>query len=165
MRILGRSDFTELQGDKYDACHVCGPVKYRAIIHFDSGSVAPTVGETITGATSGHTGVVEFVQLTGGAYADGDATGVISVTSPTGYSQDVVFIFQDNEAINGSTSGNDFATVNGNPGINRSGRLHPDWNLVFYRGKKYCREHFRWLFKKEWEDDATLNINENERGK
>ena len=165
MRILGRSDFTELQGEKYDFCQVCGPQKYRAVVHFDSGSVAPIVGETITGATSTDTGVVEFVQLTEGTYAGGDAVGVMVLTSPTGYDEYNLSIFADDENLNGSTAGNNFATVKGICGINKSGRLHPDSNLVEYRGTKYCKDHFRWRFQQQWSDEATLNISEKERGK
>ncbi len=165
MRILGREGFTEGQGDRYRHCHICGPVKYRAIIHFDSGSVEPTVGETVTGATSTNTGVIEYVQLTEGAYADGDAVGVIVLTSPSGYNANTSRIFSDDEALNGSAAGDDFATVKGQPGVTVSGRLHPDWNLVEYRGIYYCRDHFRWYFKQEWQDEAKPDINENERGK
>jgi hypothetical protein len=165
MRILGRSEFTELQGDKYDTCHVCGPLKYRAVVHFDSGSVAPTVGETVTGATSADTGIVEFAQLTEGSYAGGDAVGVMVLNTPTGYDQYNLSIFSDDENLNGSTAGDNFATVKGICGVSKSGRVHPDSNLVKYRGIKYCTEHFMFMFKKSWEDEATLNINEKERGK
>ena len=165
MNILGRSGFTELSGDKYSECTICGTQTYRVVVHFDSGSVTPTVGETVTGATSADTGVIEFVQLTDGTYAGSNAAGVIILTSPTGYDSDTSRIFSDNEHLNGSVSGADFADVTGSPGINRSGRLHPDWNLITYRGVKYCREHFRFRFVREWEDESKINISESERGK
>ena len=165
MRILGRSDFTELAGDKYDSCTICGTQTYRVVVHFDSGSVAPTVGETVTGATSTDTGVIESVTLTSGTYAGGDAAGIIILTSPTGYDGNTSLIFSDNEHLNGSTSGANFSDVNGITGINRSGRLHPDWNLITYRGVKYCKAHFFYRFKREWEDESKIDISESLRGK
>jgi len=167
MNILGRSDFTELRGDKYDSCVMCGSQKYRVVIRFDSGSAEPAVGETITGATSADTGVVEFIQLTGGAYTDGNAVGVMVLDEPTGYDQYNLSIFTDDENLNGPTpgAGANFATVNGITGVNKSGRMHPDSNLITYNGVKYCKEHFRFRFKKEWEDDAKIDISEGERGK
>jgi len=165
LNIKGRSEFTELQGDKYDYCHICGPVKLRAVVHFDSGSVAPTIGETVTGATSTDTGVIEFAQLTDGSYANGDAVGVIILTSPTGYDEYNLSIFSDDEALNGSTAGNNFATAKGISGITKSGRLHPDWNLIEYRGVKYCKRHYAFIFSQEWKDEEKINLNENDRGK
>ena len=158
-RIKGRSDFTELSGDKYRHCHVCGPVTHRVVVHFDGSSATPTVGETITGVTTGDAGVVESVTMTG------DTTGVMVLTSPTGYDSESSVMFQDNEALTGTTSGASFSLVNGGCGINISGRLHPDWNLIEYRGIYYCREHFTFMFKQEWIDDQRPSINENERGK
>jgi len=164
IELKDRSDFTEGRGDKYDACVICGPLKYRAVIHFDSGSKEPTVGETVTGATSTDTGVIEFAQLTEGSYANGDAVGVIILTSPTGYTENG-YIFSDDENLNGTLAGDNFATVKGICGINKSGRLHPDGNLVEYQGKKYCHDHFAWRFRQAWRDEDSPNINENERYK
>jgi hypothetical protein len=164
-RIKGRSDFTELQGDRYRHCHVCGPVTYRAIIHFDSGSTAPTVGETVTGATSGHTGIIEFAQLTSGTYVGGDAAGVLILTSPTGHNHDSLRIFSEDENLSGSSSGDNFCDVDGTPTVNINGRLHPDWNLIEYRGLYYCKEHFEFMFRKEWEDEEKISTDEPLRGK
>mgnify|MGYP003589432019 CR=1 FL=1 len=160
--IKGRSDFAEGRGDKYSECIMCGPLKLRAVIHFDSGSVAPTVGETITGATSADTGVLEYVILTSGSYAGGDAAGTMIVNTPTGYAENLS-IFADDENLNGSTAGDNFATVNGICGINKSGRLHPDWNLIEYEGKKYCKDHFSFRFKAEWMDESRIDVNDNDR--
>jgi len=46
-------------------------------IHFSSGSIEPVRGDTLSGQTSGETVVVYRVELTSGAWADGDAAGVI----------------------------------------------------------------------------------------
>lgn len=58
---------------------------YRSTIHFNSGGTyTVAVGNTITGATSGATGVVATVTLTSGTWAGGDAAGYLEVTSKTG---------------------------------------------------------------------------------
>ena len=159
MRILGRSDFTESQGDKYDFCYVCGPIKYRVVVHFDGSSATPTVGETITGVTTADTGVVERATMTTAT------AGVMILTSPTGYDNESSVIFQDNEYLTGTTSGASFAAVDGGCGINRSGRLHPDWNLIEYQGRKYCAEHFKFMFEKDWLDAIRPDLDENLRYK
>ena len=163
--LKGRPDFSDGEGDHYYECHICGPQAYYAVIHFDSGSVAPTVGETVTGATTSDTGVIDTVTLSSGTYAGGDAIGVIVLKSVTGYNTDTLLIFQDNEVLNGSTSGNDFATVNGRTGVTRNGRLYPEWATVEYDGRRYCKDHFPWQYKREWEDDSKLDIKETERYK
>jgi hypothetical protein len=165
LTLKDRTDFTEGQGDTYDTCLICGPEKMRALIYFDSGSVAPTVGETVTGATTSDTGVIEHVTLISGTYAGGDATGAIVVTSPTGYNSDTLVIFEDDETLTGSTSGSNFATVNGNCGVTRSGRIYRTQDLIEYRGNKYCNSHFGFRFRRQWLDEADVNISESERNK
>jgi hypothetical protein len=158
--LKGRPDFSEGQGDHYYECYICGTVSYVAVIHFDSGSVAPKVGETVTGATTGDTGVIDTVTLSSGTYAGGDAVGVIVLTSISGYSRDTLLVFQDNEALNGSTSGADFATVKGVTGATRNGRLYPEWATVEYNGRRYCRDHFPWKYRREWQDDEKIDLQE-----
>jgi hypothetical protein len=163
--LKDRPDFTEGQGDKYYECHICGPQKYWSVIHFDSGSVAPTVGETVTGATTADTGTIETVTLSSGTYAGRDAVGVIVLSGVSGYNRDTLLVFQNDEALNGSTSGNDFATVNGTTGVTRNGRIYPEWAIVEYEGRRYCRDHFPWRWRREWEKDTALDISESDRFK
>ena len=40
------------------------------------------------------------------------------------------------------------------------GRLYPESQIVKHKGKFYCTDHFRWAFKKQWEDEAPLDIKE-----
>jgi hypothetical protein len=88
------------------------PVNALVNLAFDSGSVEPTVGETVTGATSGDTAIVYSISLSSGAWSVGNAVGNLVLTSPTGYIADYS-IFSDNELLNGSVSGSNFATANG----------------------------------------------------
>lgn len=71
----------------------------------DSGSAVPNVGETVTGATSGATGKVICMSDLGGDWGAGTGTGTIKLVSCDGR-------FQDNENLDGSTSGANFCTIN-----------------------------------------------------
>lgn len=163
-RLPLRSDYDRNAGEKWDECFSCGARQRRALVHFDSGSVTPTEGETVTGATSADTMVLDNYVLIGGTFAGGDAYGILEGTSPTGYDDVNLEIFQNDEALNGGTSGDDFATVNKIGAVQVSGRLHPVSELVEYRGRLYCRPHFLWKFSNEWLDEADVDADENDRG-
>lgn len=152
-----------MAGEKWDFCCLCGSKQIRALVHFDSGSVTPTDGETITGATSGDTIVMDNYVLISGTFAGGDAVGIIEGTSPTGYDDVNLEIFQNDEALNGSTSGDDFATVNKIGAIQISGRMVADSDLVEYQGKKYCRAHFKFKFKTDFWEDFKVDQTEGDR--
>ncbi len=77
-------------------------------IPFENGSSEITVGETVTGATSGATGTVTIVEVTGGTWGSGDAEGYIYVEDPSG-------VFEDEEEINGADAGEDAANISGDP--------------------------------------------------
>jgi len=159
MRIKGRSEFSELSGDRYDTCFICGPVEYHVVVHFDGSSATPVVGEIITGVTTLDTGVVSSVTMTGAT------TGVMILSSPTGYDAESSVMFQDNEALTGTTSGASFSLVDGGCGVCKSGRMFPDKMLIEYQGRKYCSEHFVFRFQADWINEAKIDANENLRGK
>jgi hypothetical protein len=156
-RLPLRSDFSRNEGAKWLECCKCGAKRIKVLVHFDSGSVAPTVDETITGATSTDTFVVEGYTLISGTFAGGDAVGVIEGKTPTGYDDINLEVFQNDEALNGSVGGADMATVNGIGAVQISGRLIPDSDIIEYGGKDYCRAHFRFMFEREWENDARID--------
>ena len=163
IRLPHRSDYENAPSEKWLECCLCGTKLITALVHFDSGSVSPTQGETVTGATSGHTMVMDKATLISGTYAGGDAVGVMCGTSPAGYDAGTLELFQDNEALNGSTSGNNFATVNLKGAVQISGRLIPESDIVEYKGKNYCRVHFRWRFNKDFMDEARIEPGEGDR--
>lgn len=72
---------------------------------FNSGSTEFTVGETLTGAISGHTGDVVDWHLTGGSWGGTDAAGVVYLKQASG-------VFQA-EDLNGSTGGANMASATG----------------------------------------------------
>ena len=152
-----RSDYDQDSGEKWDTCAMCDSLRRRALVHFDSGSVLPTHGETVTGATSGDTMVLDRHVLISGTYAGGDAVGVLEGTTPSGYDDVLLEIFSDNENLNGSVSGNNFATANHKGAVEVSGRLVPARDLIEYRGKKYCRAHFEFKYGSQFRDEAVID--------
>lgn len=97
-------------------------------LDFDSGSVEPQVGETLTGATSGAVGKVISVTVTGGTWGGGNAEGSIELGAVTG-------TFQDNENIDGSVGGANMLTVDGDKTIGvtndpMNNDDTADWTLV-----------------------------------
>ena len=61
-------------------------------LNFDTGSVAFAEGDTVTGATSGATGVVDAIMITSGTTGGGNQVGRLYLSSITG-------TFQNNEAL------------------------------------------------------------------
>lgn len=119
---------------KWRHCVKCGIHYDQYEIDFTSGSVEPTVGETLTGATSGKTATVSEVSLQVGTYAGGNAIGTVVVTAQTGD-------FTELETINGSTGGTNIMTCR--TSLTRGyGNLYPEGMLVTWEGREFCREHF-----------------------
>ena len=116
--LLGGSDFgTWSQSDAN---------KGIGYLDFDSGSVVPVVGETLTGATSSATGKVIWVNVSGGTWGGGDAAGTVYLGDcSTG-------CFNDDELITGSVGGVNIMTVNqpdaalGTDGIIKNGAFVHD---------------------------------------
>ena len=80
-----------------------GEMKY---LSFTSGGVtAFTVGETLTNAVTGATGIVVSYHLTSGSWAGGDAAGIVYLRQTTGTS--------GAGQLNGSLAGTDCATASG----------------------------------------------------
>lgn len=100
--ILGGSDFGVWSQSDAN--------KGLASVTVDSGSVYPSPGETVTGATSGAVGKVMWMDNDAGNWGGGTGTGDIKLGAVTG-------TFQDNENLNGTDAGANFATVNGDTSI------------------------------------------------
>lgn len=148
---------------KWEACYLCGPLKIWAMLYFDSGSVEPTEGETLTGATSGDTGVVSDWSLLSGSWAGGDAAGFVYLESPTGYDYMDLLVFDDDELINGSTGGSNMLTANGDGYVQKSGCLYPQESLTEADGHKFCAEHYRFRYDKKSIDETVLESGEEDR--
>lgn len=151
----------DLQGEKYRPCVWCGNTSVIYELAFDSGSVAPTVGETLTGATSGDTAVVVSSNLYSGTYAGGDAEGAIELSGGTGV-DDNGYIFSDNETLNGSVGGTNMLTAQGVGSRHVYGRLYPESELTERDGRLYCKEHYAWVFSvKDW-CEQTVDVQEDD---
>ena len=73
---------------------------------FDSGSVEPTIGEKVEEAVGTAEGIIVSYTLSSGSWVGGDAAGYLNIGARYGD-------FTNNEAINGSQSGDDFMTADG----------------------------------------------------
>lgn len=157
--------------DKHLSCRLCQGMYTYAELPFDSGSTEPTVDETLTGATSGDTGVVVNVTLVDGTWAGGNASGFVEIDTLTGEDTEMWTIFEDNETVNGSVGGNDMFTINEPYGeqagyVKKFGILHPRGDLIkaddgFY----YCSAHYDYRFYRKNLDDEKIDIKEGkERG-
>lgn len=150
----------EATGEPYRSCRMCGAKVTRVELKFGLGSVAPTVGETLTGGTSGATGVVEEIELMSGTYAGGDASGYIMLTSPTGIDDDTGLSYSAGESINGSTGGVGMMTAT-YAGLRKVyGRMWPESALVQVDGGYYCRYHHDFKYGPIRRDEARIDIQE-----
>jgi len=139
------------------ACALCGPFYTLVEMRFDAGSVASTVDEVITGATSLDTGVVDEIVLESGSYAGGDAAGTISLSSPTGMDDNGLW-GTDDEVLSGSSGA---TMVLNDTGFTKSvGRLWPENQLIFRDGKYYCRAHYHFRFDSKDKLETPFKIDD-----
>ena len=99
-------------------------VDLGATISFTSGGTyEPQVGDTITGATSAATAIITRIELSGGTWADGDATGTLTIrgqsaafvgeTLNVGANADVCTVAGDSAAVTLAAGGRfEFITYN-----------------------------------------------------
>lgn len=127
-------------GTGWDYCHMCGKPEFQALIYFKDANAEPVAGETITGATSGASGVVEDYELLEGAW-DGTGQGYIYLSSPQGYNRRLLSVFEDGESLNGSVSGSGFAVADGDGSLLVNGLFYPLEDLCEHEGKRYCPKH------------------------
>ena len=112
-------DITEYLVDAVGGLRQTHEIKFAVSgvgLDFDSGSVEFTVGETLTGNSSGDTGTVAAYEVASGSWAGGDAAGTVRLTSASGS-------FTNNEQLNGSTGGNNMATADGTTDENNQGSI------------------------------------------
>jgi hypothetical protein len=144
-------------GKKWYTCALCGRSYTQVEIPFSSGSVVPTDGETLTGATSGATAVVDNVKLISGAW-DGTATGIIWANSPTGIDFDSGHWGSHNETVTGSISAS-FA-LEGYGHKKTYGRVYSEADIVERDGIFLCTMHnqARWSFRDK--NEQVIEISE-----
>ena len=152
--------------EKWKTCFSCS-VKYKTCeLKYDSGSTVPIVGETLTGDDLGDTGVVTEVETPiSGTWAGGDAAGFLTLDTITGDDGEQLTMFQDNEAINGSTAGSNCLTCDGAGQIHIGGIFYPKRLMQKYEGRWFCVWHARSRMRLRESDKEIINISETERGK
>ena len=164
-RTLKPKVFREkIRGEKMHTCFTCGKKYTHAVIKFHSGHTEPEEDETLTGATSGHTGVVVDSVVTEGSWFDNDAVGYVEISSVTGIDEGDVF--EGDEVIDGSVGGANLFKVT--HGTEKSyGTMYPLSYLVKYKGKWYCKEHYLAHKKADelTEGNYDFGPSESERGK
>lgn len=144
-------DPKEVLEQKWRWCVKCGQNFTQYEMDFLEGQVAPTVGETLTGQTSGKTATVVSVELMNGSYAAHTARGTVVLSSPTGD-------FTDNELVNGSTSGT--GKLRCRTYLERRyGIPYPESSLSTWKGKEYCPFHARALRHTQW-DEQKIEVKE-----
>jgi hypothetical protein len=149
---------------RYRVCKIHGNLSKQVELRITSGSISPTVGETITGATSGDTGIVTSVTLEGGTWASGDAVATVYMNNHTGVDTDTLEWGTSAETLNGSTAGVNWGTLYVAP-EQSYGRIFVEQEMVFVDGEWYCNDCYRRRFPKkyldEWQvqddDDAVRN--------
>lgn len=163
------------RNERWYSCEICGTDHKTVELMFISGTAEPSIGDVLTGDTSGHSGTVSKVTVwtpSNGQW-DGDesATGIIELTSPSGLRSQTAdtnpfTMFTLSEEINNTTTAADnvmscHATILG--AGKQYGRFHPESRIIKYRGKKYCREHFTFRFEREWNEEEKIDIKEDNR--
>lgn len=153
---------------RFYACVICGTPHRTIELQFINGSTEPSEDDVLTGASSTDSGTVESVALWTGTWAGGDAAGIIELSDPSGLSaQDsdtnpfTAFTLSENIDNTTTTDTNVMQCHATNLGQGKQyGRFHPEGNIIKYRGQKYCRWHFDYRFKQEWDEEQHLDIEE-----
>jgi hypothetical protein len=146
-------------GKKYYTCRQCGSAYDEVDIPYKLGTATPTVGQTITGATSGATAVVNNIKLVSGAWS-GTATGTIRGTSPSAFDFDTGHWGTENEVVTSSTGS---FTLDGYGHKKSYGRYYPEDEIVERDGTYLCLAHnsARWNFKDK--NEQNIEIDEGDR--
>ena len=153
-------------GKKYYTCRLCGASYDEMELPYKLGGTAPVVGETITGATSGATAVVDNIKLISGAW-DGTAAGILWCTSPSAFDFDTGHWGYVNpttgvgEAITGSTAAS--FTLDGYGHKKSYGRYYPEDEIVERDGTYLCLAHDQARHSFKDKDEIDANIDEGDR--
>jgi hypothetical protein len=147
-------------GQKWYTCALCGASYDEMEMVFTSGSTLPVEDETLTGATSGATAVVDNVKLISGTWAGGDAAGVIWCTAPSAFDFDTGHWGTSGENINGSTAGSNCLTMVLYGNKKSYGRYYPEGETVERDGKILCTAHDQARYSFRDKDEQRIEISE-----
>ncbi len=149
--------------ERWHTCELCGSTRYNRVqFQFTSGSTEPTDGETLTGNTSGDTGVVESTVLYTGSWSNGDAQGHVILSSLTGVDDDDRTWGAEDEEINGSTGGNSMMTMTDYGFQKTFGLTYPMSFLIERDGKYYCKNHYNFRWYMHDRDEEVIDLDDDE---
>jgi hypothetical protein len=182
-----KSSWPRSMHQRHFTCEMCGGALVNTCeLQFDSGSIEPTVGETLTGATSADTitgyivvttvdgtesnsypftlsipsgyysassalagsGVVVSVDLESGSWSDGDAVGTVTLSSPSGVTEDGG-CFVDDASVNGSIGGNNMFVATHDGIVKTEGLVYPESEGGYFEGKWYCAQHLDFMLGRD----------------
>src|SRR5574343_779257 len=146
----------DCRNERYYSCVLCGPQYLRYELQYDGAAANPTLGETITGVTSGATGVFTSWAHESGSHAAATAAGTVELSNVTGATAGLAFT--DNEPLSGSDGF--LATANGQAIEKVYGLKYPEGDSVERDGKRYCAFHYELRFRKRDADADIINIDE-----
>lgn len=144
--------------EKWRSCYICeGARTIRAEIKFKQGTTEPAINATLTGQTSGATGVIKEIELLSGTWTEGNAAGYITMTSPTGIDSDGHW-GKDGETAMASGGGSVVLDGKGTQKI--YALLYPEKDMIYRDGRWYCKWHGNFRFRKRDEDANRMSIND-----
>jgi len=148
-------------GKKWYTCRLCGSAYDEVDLPYKLGTTTPIVGQTITGATSGATAVVNNIKLVSGSWAGGTAAGTIRGTSPSAFDFDTGHWGTEDEVVTSSTGS---FTLDGYGHKKSYGRYYPEGEVIERDGSYFCLAHYaaRYNFKDKDETDATIDEGDRE---
>ena len=158
--------YPDVLATKWHSCPFCGGDAKKVELRFDAGSTPPAIGDKLIGETSGNYGTVESIEspLLSGSWAGGNAAGYIHLTNCSVVDENLQ-IFTDNEHIHTTNiQGVYNFTANGKGNEKNYSILYPLNQMIYYLGRWYCREHFRWYWDPRKRDEVRITIDERDRG-
>jgi len=146
-------------GKKWYTCRLCGSAYDEVDIPYKLGTATPTVGQTITGATSGATAVVNNIKLVSGAWS-GTAAGTIRGTSPSAFDFDTGRWGSHDEIVSSSTGS---FTLDGYGHKKSYGRYYPEGEVVENDGYYLCLAHDQARNSFKDKDEINADMDEGDR--
>lgn len=155
----------------YGTCALCSPPARRLFeLRFKTGSVEPVADETLTGGSSGDTGIINTetrgdavviteVILESGTWAGGDAVGFLVMNTCTGItddSDDGRHCFEQDEAVTGDSGA---TLVAEDVAVEKVYMIPwPKTMLYKYEGKWLCPYHFEFRSYHKELDKVKINL-------
>jgi hypothetical protein len=154
-------------GVRYRPCWFCSANVYNRIeFRFKSGSTEPEASQVLEeSGDSTVGGTYDTHVLQSGSWAGGDAAGVMKLKDAIGVTGDTDGNQwgTDSSAIDTSTGGSDFMTMDGKGQQKTYGVLYKESGMGKYKGHWYCNAHLQSIVRRDAMDDAEIDLDESYR--